>query len=194
MFGTPEQACTLIASGQLVRRHNLPYRSSNATASNTVDAQAAYESQMSIWASVLGHASMMHHGAGWLEGGLTGSFEKMIIDAEMLQMMAEFLRPLDVDEDSLAFEEIADVGPGGHFFGTGHTLERYETAFYEPFVSDWRNFETWSDDGGRTATQRVNRIMKELLADCEAPAIDAATVEELDAFVVNRKKQIEAAA
>ena len=189
-FGTPEMVKMTIAGGQLARRQKLPYRSSNATASNAVDAQAAYESQMSLWASVLGHANMVHHAAGWLEGGLTGSFEKMIIDAEMLQMIAEFLRPIEVDEGTLAFEAIAEVGPGGHFFGAQHTLERYETAFYEPLVSDWRNFEAWAEDGGLTATQRANGIWKGLLDDYEPPEIDVGVIEELKAFVDKRKEQI----
>ena len=189
-FGTPEMVKMTIAGGQLARRQKLPYRSSNATASNAVDAQAAYESEMSLWASVLGHASMVHHAAGWLEGGLTGSFEKMIIDAEMLQMMAEFLCPIEVDEETLAFEAIAEVGPGGHFFGAQHTLERYETAFYEPLVSDWRNFEAWAEDGGLTATQRANGIWKGLLDDYEPPEIDVGVIEALKAFVDKRKEQI----
>ncbi|MCZ6604356.1 MAG: trimethylamine methyltransferase family protein, partial [Alphaproteobacteria bacterium] len=189
-FGTPEMAKMTIAGGQLARRQNLPYRSSNATASNAVDAQATYESQMSLWSSVLGHASMVHHAAGWLEGGLTGSFEKMIIDAEMLQMMAEFLCPIEVNEETLAFEAIAEVGPGGHFFGSPHTLERYETAFYQPLVSDWRNFEAWEEDGALTATQRANRIWKGMLDDYEPPKISEGVIEELNAFVDIRKEQI----
>jgi trimethylamine--corrinoid protein Co-methyltransferase len=189
-FGTPEMTKMTIAGGQMARRQNLPYRSSNATASNAVDAQAAYESQMTLWASVLGHASMVHHAAGWLEGGLTGSFEKMIVDAEMLQMMAEFLRPIEVNEETLAFEAVAEVGPGGHFFGAKHTLERYETAFYQPLVSDWRNFEAWEEGGGLTATQRANGILKSLLDDYEPPEIDESTIEELNAFVDNRKRQV----
>ncbi len=176
-FGTPEYAKAALAGGQLARRYRLPYRSSNANASNTVDAQAAYESQMSIWGAVMGHANMVYHAAGWMEGGLTASFEKMIIDAEMLQMMAEFLQPLEVSDDTLALDAIAEVGPGGHFFGAAHTLARYETAFYAPLVSDWRNFETWEETGSLTATQRANTIWKRLLADYEQPPIDPAADE-----------------
>ena len=149
-----------LASGQMARRYGLPWRSSNVTASNAVDAQAAYESEMAVWGAVMGGVNLLYQGAGWLEGGLTASFEKLIIDAEILQMMAEVLQPFPVDEASLGFDAIADVGPGGHFFGTAHTLERYETAFYRPLVSDWRNFETWHADGARTATERANGIWK----------------------------------
>ena len=188
-FGTPEYAKACLAGGQLARRHGLPYRSSNTNASNAVDAQAAYESQMSIWGAVMGHANLVHHAAGWLEGGLTASFEKAVLDAEMLQTMAEFLRPMTVDEDSLAFDAIAEVPPGGHFFGAAHTLERYDTAFYDPLLSDWRNFETWEEDGARTATERANAIWKALLRAFEAPALDEAVVEALDAFVARRKEE-----
>ncbi len=188
-FGTPEYAKACLAGGQLARRYGLPYRSSNTTASNAVDAQAAYESEMSIWGAAMGHANLVHHGAGWLEGGLTASFEKAVLDAEMLQMMSEFLQPMTIDDDSLAFDAIAEVRPGGHFFGAAHTLERYENAFYDPLLSDWRNFETWEEDGARTATERANAIWKELLRAFEAPALDKAVAEELDAFVARRKKE-----
>ena len=188
-FGTPEYVKASLAGGQLARRYRLPYRSSNANASNAVDAQAAYESEMSIWGAVMGHANLVHHGAGWLEGGLTASFEKAVLDAEMLQMMAAFLQPMVVDEDSLAFDAIAEVPPGGHFFGAAHTLERYDRAFYDPLLSDWRNFETWREDGAKTATERANAIWKELLRTFEAPPLDAAIVEALDAYVVRRKRE-----
>jgi trimethylamine--corrinoid protein Co-methyltransferase len=188
-FGTPEYAKACLVGGQLARRYRLPYRSSNTNASNAVDAQAAYESEMSIWGAVMGHANLLHHGAGWLEGGLTASFEKAVLDAEMLQMMAELLQPLAIDAGTLAFDAIAEVAPGGHYFGAQHTLERYATAFYDPMLSDWRNFETWQEDGARTATERANGIWKELLANFEAPALDPAIVGELEAFVARRKHE-----
>jgi trimethylamine--corrinoid protein Co-methyltransferase len=193
-FGTPEYTKAAQASGQLARRYNLPFRSSNATASNDVDAQAAYESQMSLWGAAMGHANMVSHGAGWLEGGLVASFEKLIIDAEMLQMMAEYFRPIEMDEDALGLAAIAEVGPGGHFFGAAHTLARYKTAFYVPIVSDWRNFESWKLAGGLSATQRANGIWKQLLAAYEQPPIDPAIDEELQAFVARRKREIVKAA
>ena len=188
-FGTPEYTKATLVGGQLARRYNLPYRSSNTNAANAVDAQAAYESQMSIWGAVMGHANLVHHAAGWLEGGLTASFEKAVLDAEMLQMIAEVLQPLVIDDDSLAFDAIAEVQPGGHFFGARHTLERYETAFYSPMLSDWRNFETWQEDGAKTATERANRIWKELIRNFEPPPLDPAIGEELEAFVRRRKEE-----
>jgi trimethylamine--corrinoid protein Co-methyltransferase len=188
-FGTPEYARAALAGGQLARRYGLPYRSSNANASNVVDAQAAYESEMSLWAAVLGHANMVKHAAGWMEGGLTASFEKVVLDAELLQMMAELLQPIEVNEETLGLEAIREVGPGGHFFGTPHTLDRYETAFYSPILSDWRNYESWEEAGSETATERAHRIYKRILAEYAHPPLDPAVREELDAFVERRKRE-----
>jgi trimethylamine--corrinoid protein Co-methyltransferase len=189
-FGTPEYVQAQLATGQLARRVGLPFRTSNVTGSAVVDAQAAYESEMSIWGAVLGGASLLYQGAGWLEGGLTASFEKLILDAEMLQQMSRVLEPLKIDDDELGLDAIAEVGPGGHFFGSAHTLARYETAFYQPFLSDWRNFETWQQDGARTATERANRIWKQLLAEYEPPPLDPGRAEALDAFIERRKRAI----
>jgi trimethylamine--corrinoid protein Co-methyltransferase len=191
-FGTPEYVKATQAGAQLARRYNVPFRSSSTNASNVVDAQAAYESEMSLWAAVMGHTNIVFHAGGWLEGGLTASFEKLIIDAEMLQMMAEYLVPITVDEATLAVDAIAEVAPGGHFFGASHTLSRYENAFYEPIVSDWRNFETWEEDGARTATQRANTIWKQLLAEYEPPPLDAGIREALEDYVARRKEAIDA--
>jgi trimethylamine--corrinoid protein Co-methyltransferase len=193
-FGTPEYVQGQLATGQLARRVSLPWRTSNVTASAVVDAQAAYESEMSIWGAVLGGASLLYQGAGWLEGGLTASFEKLILDAELLQQIVRLLEPPTIDDDELGLDAIAEVGPGGHFFGTAHTLARYETAFYQPFLSDWRNFETWQQDGARTATERANRIWKQLLAEYEPPALEADRAEALDAFVERRKRALTMAA
>ncbi len=186
-FGTPEYAKAALASGQLARRYGLPMRSSNVTSSCTVDAQSTYESAMSLWAAVSGHANIIVHAAGWLEGGLTASFEKLIVDAEMLQMMAEYLRPIEVSEETIALDAIAEAGPGGHFFGVAHTLSRYETAFYQPFLSDQRNFETWAESGSPDAQSRANAIWKQLLRDYEQPPLDPA-VDEALADYVNRRK------
>ena len=189
-FGTPEYVKGAIASGQMARRYRLPWRSSNATASAVVDAQAAYESEMAVWGAVMGGVNLLYQGAGWLEGGLTASYEKLIIDAEILQMMSEVLQPVVVDEASLGLDAIAEVGPGGHFFGSAHTLERFETAFYRPIVSDWRNYETWLEDGAKTATQRANGIWKQLLAEFEAPLLDPSAAEGIADFVARRKREI----
>jgi len=187
-FGTPEYTKAAQASGQLARRVGLPLRSSNVTASNTVDAQSTYESAMSLWGALMGGANLINHSAGWLEGGLTASYEKLIIDAEMLQMFVEYFRPIEVSDDTLALDAIAAVGAGGHFFGSPHTMERYETAFYSPLVSDWRNFETWRDSGSVDATHRANGLWKHLLEDAVDPPLDSAIDEALADFVTRRKQ------
>ena len=188
-FGTPEYMKAVLVGGQLARRYGVPYRSSNVNAANTVDAQAAYESVFSLWATVMGGCNIMKHAAGWLEGGLCASFEKMVLDADLLQMVAEFLTPLEVDEASLALEAVRDVGPGGHYFGTPHTQARYQTAFYAPLISDWRNFESWEEAGSPDAMRHANRVMKQLLADYQPPPLDPAVSEELEAFVARRKEE-----
>ena len=188
-FGTPEYTKAALAGGQLARRYRFPYRSSNACAANAVDAQAAYESEMSTWGAVMGHANLIMHGAGWMEGGLVASFEKFVIDVEILQMMSEFLQPLSVDDSSLAFDAIAEVGPGGHFFGAAHTLERYETAFYAPIVSDWRNFESWHLAGSPTAEQHANRIWKQVLESFSPPPLADDRTAELADFVERRRAE-----
>jgi trimethylamine--corrinoid protein Co-methyltransferase len=192
-FGTPEYTRAAWASGQLARRYGLPFRSSNTNASNCVDAQAAWESQMSLWGAVMGHAQIVKHAAGWLEGGLCASFEKFIIDVDMLQMMRETLTPLTVDEASLALDAIREAGHGGHFFGTAHTLAHYTSAFYEPLVSDWSNFETWSENGSQTAFERANRIYRQRLADYQPPEIDETVRGSLQEYADERRRELELA-
>lgn len=187
-LGTPEYTKAALASGQISRALNLPFRSSNTTVANSVDAQAAYESQMSLWGAIMGHANLVNHAAGWLEGGLTASFEKLIVDAEMLQMMVEFMRPIEVNDDQLALDAIAEVRPGGHHFGTAHTLARYETAFYTSMISDRQNFENWQDGGRIDCTHRANAVWKQLLNEYEQPYLDPAVDEELLAYVDMRKR------
>ncbi len=189
-FGTPEYVQAAQISGQLARRYNLPFRSSNVTTAHAVDAQAAYESQMALWGAITAHAHLVNHAAGWLGGGLTASFEKLILDAEMLQMMAAWLVPPSVDEASLGLEAITAVGHGGHFFGAAHTLERYETAFYTPLLSDWDNYDNWRDRGSPDAATRANRIWKQLLAEYEQPPLDPGVDEALRDYVTRRKQEI----
>jgi len=190
-FGTPENAKANMASGQLARRYGLPYRTSNANSSNAVDAQAAYETQMALWGATLGGANVVYHAAGWLEGGLTASLEKLVLDVEMLQQMAAMMEPLVVDEATLGFDAIANVPTGGHFFGETHTMARYETAFYHPILSDWNNFETWEAAGSLTATQRATQVWKRALAEYTPPAMPPDRREALDAYVARRREAIE---
>ena len=189
-FGTPENTKANVASGQMARRYRLPYRTSNASASNAADAQGAYETEMSLWGAILGRGNLIYHAAGWQEGGLTASYEKLVLDVEMLQLMIEFLKPIDVNEAELGFDAIAGVKPGGHFFGEAHTMERYEHAFYQPLVSDWQNHENWQLAGGRDATQRATAIWQRALQEYEQPPLDPAIREALDAYVARRRAEI----
>jgi len=188
-FGTPEYMKTAIVGGQLARRLSLPYRSSNTNAANSLDAQAAYESVFSLWGAIMGGVNFLMHGAGWMEGGLQASFEKMALDADLLAMVAEFLRPLRVDAAELALEAMREVGPGGHFFGAEHTQSRYRTAFFSPTISDWRNYETWREAGSPTALDAAEHIVAERLRDFVAPPLEAERLEALAAFVARRKAE-----
>ncbi len=188
-FGTPEYVKAAQASGQLARHIGVPFRSSNVTSANEVDAQAAYESQMSLWGACMGGAHLVNHAAGWMHGGLTASFEKLIVDAEMLGMMAEYFRPLEVTDASLSVEVIREVGPAGHFFGSTQTMAQYETAFYAPLVSNWDNHGMWLEKGGLDARARANVIWKQMLADYEQPAMDIAILDALTDYVERRKRE-----
>lgn len=189
-FGTPENTKANMIAGQLARRYALPYRTSNTNASNAVDLQATYETSMATWGAVMGGGNMIYHAAGWLEGGLTASYEKLILDVEILQNMMEFLRPIDFSEDDLGFEAIKSVQTGGHFFGAQHTMDRYETAFYRPMLSDWTNYETWEAAGAHEAIDRATALWQKALRDYEEPVMDPAIREELDAYVARRKEDI----
>ena len=190
MFGTPEYIRTTIIGGQLARRYRLPYRASNVNASNAVDAQATYESAMSIWACIMSHASLIHHGTGWLEGGLVASLEKVIIDAEMLETMRAWLAPTDVSDEALAFEAIKSVPPGGHFFGAEHTMARFETAFYRPIVSDVRNYQSWVEAGSLDATRRANQIWKRMIEHYQPAPLAADRLEAITAYIARRREEI----
>jgi len=188
-FGTPEYMKACIVGGQLARRYRLPYRTSNTCAANAVDAQAAYESVFSLWGVTMGGGNMVMHAAGWMEGGLVASYEKFVLDCDLLQMVMEFLKPLDTSEDALGLDAMREVGPGGHFFGAAHTLARYTDAFYAPMISDWRNYQQWAAAGAPEAHIRANALWKQALAEYEPPPLDAAVREELDAFVARRKQE-----
>lgn len=189
-FGTPENTKANIASGQLARKYNLPYRTTPGSASNAADAQGAYETMMALWGAILGHGNLVYHAAGWQEGGLTASFEKFVIDVEMIQHMMEFLQPIAVDEGELALDALGRVPTGGHFFGDAHTLERYSTAFYQPILSNWQNYESWEAAGALDATHRATAVWKKALEEYVEPAMDAGVREALDDYVAKRREEI----
>ncbi|MGA1445467.1 MAG: trimethylamine methyltransferase family protein [Candidatus Puniceispirillaceae bacterium] len=188
-FGTPEYMRAMQISGQMARQYNLPFRASNANAANAPDAQAIWESAFSLQGSCSGGANLIYHAAGWMEGGLSASFEKFIIDCEMLQQIIYAQKPIIVDDATLAVSAIDEVGPHGHFFGCEHTQERYREAFYTPLLSDWRNYETWQEAGSLWAHQRANTQFKQVLNEYTPPPMDPAIHDELRDFVDRRKAE-----
>jgi trimethylamine--corrinoid protein Co-methyltransferase len=190
-FGTPEGAWAFFAGAQLARRYKLPYRGSGGlTTSKVVDAQAAMETQMSLWPAVMAHTNYIMHAAGWLEGGLVCSYEKFILDVEGLAMMQHLFEPVEISEATLALDMMQQVGPGGHHFGTPHTLERYANAFYRSTLMDRQNIGVWEEQGRLDAAQRAHKVWKELLANYEKPPIDAGVEEGLREYIERRKSEI----
>jgi len=188
-FGTPEYMKTAVIGGQLARRYKVPYRTSGVSASNTVDAQAAYETVFSLWGTTMGGGNVIKHAAGWMEGGLVASYEKLILDVDLLQMVSQFLEPMVVTDAELGLESIVEAGVGGHFFGTAHTQERYRNAFYAPIISDWRNYENWQENGSPQSWEKANKVWKQVLEIYEEPPIEADMLEELDAFIARRVEE-----
>ena len=190
-FGTPEYIRATQISGQMARHYGLPLRASNACAANAPDGQAMWESMNSIWAAINSGVNLVYHSAGWLEGGLIASYEKFVMDCEILQQVQRYFDPAitDVSPESLAVGAIQEVGPNGHFFETPHTQERYTTAFYSPFLSDWRNFEAWSEAGAVWTSERALQTWKAILAEFEAPPMDDNIKGELERFVARRKEE-----
>jgi trimethylamine--corrinoid protein Co-methyltransferase len=190
-FGTPEGAWAMAIGAQLARRYNLPFRGSGSlNTAKTPDAQAAYETMWTTWPAILARTNIVMHAVGWLEGGLTVSYEKIIIDMENLAMFQHFLAGLEISPATLALDMIATVPPGGHHFGTPHTQERYATEFYPVFLADRQNYETWQNNGGLDTAQRANKLWKQLLEEYEAPPIDPALQQALQEYVIKREREL----
>jgi trimethylamine--corrinoid protein Co-methyltransferase len=190
-FGTPESAMGLLCTGQIARHFGLPFRSGGAmTSSQVPDAQAGYEALMTMLPTFLAGANWVMHSAGWLEGGLVAGYEKFIVDIEILQMMQAQFTPLEIDEDSLAFDAHVEVGHGGHFLGAAHTMDRFRTCFYRPLLSSSENYERWMRNGGVDAEHRAEKIYQQRLAEFEAPPIDDAIRAELEEYVIRRRAEL----
>lgn len=188
-FGTPEYMRATQMTGQMARFYGLPLRSSGVCAANVPDAQAMWETEHSLWAAVQSGSNMVYHAAGWLEGGLIASPEKFIMDCEVLQQIQRYMEPeiCDVSDDALALDAIKEVGASGHYFGIQHTQDRYEKAFYQPFLSDWKNFEAWEAAGAVWTPERAHHLFKLIVNEFEPPAMDIAIRDELADFVARRK-------
>lgn len=190
-FGTPEGALALLCGGQLARYYGLPFRGSGGlNNAKAVDAQAGYETQMSLWPAVMGHANVILHAAGWLDAGLVCSLEKFMVDVEGLAIMQRMLAGITIEPETLALDSIAEVGSGGHHLGTDHTLARYRSAFYLPLVSDRQNYDKWREDGAQDAAQRAHQLARKLLDAYEPPPLDEAIAEALADFVTRRKLEL----
>ena len=190
-FGTPESAIGLLCTGQLARHYGLPFRTGGGlNSSQTCDAQAAYESLMTLLPTFLAGTNWVMHAAGWLEGGLVSCYEKFIVDIELLRMLRVEFTPLEIDEASLAFGAHEEVGHGGHFLGAAHTMERFRTCFYRPLLSSTANYERWLKQGGKDATVRAGEICKKTLEEYEPPPLDDAIREELADYVTRRRAEL----
>ncbi len=190
-FGTPESAVGLFCTGQIARHYNLPFRSGGSlTSSQVVDAQAGYESMMTLWPTFLAGTNFVMHSAGWLESALVSCYEKFVTDIETLRMMYEVFKPLEINEETLAYSAHQEVGQGGHFLGAVHTLERFRECFYRPIVSSTENYERWSRNGGNDTAARANEVWKKKLEEYEEPAMEPDLMAELKAYVDRRRTEL----
>ncbi len=191
-FGMPEPVISNYAIGQLARRAGLPLRCGGSlTASKIEDAQAAYESADSMHSTMLAGANFVLHSAGWLEGGLCTGFEKLIMDADRLGSYQKVLsQGLDTSDDAFARDAYGEVDAGGHFLGCAHTMRNYQTAFYEPKLSDSENVESWEEGGSKDMRRRAYERWNQMLKEYQPPAMDQAKKDELAAYVAKRKEEI----
>ena len=191
-FGGPESSFGLLASGQLARHYGLPWRSGGGalTTSPLPDAQAAFEGTNTMVSAFLAGANVVMHTAGWLEGGLVASFEKAVVDLDIVRTLCAEFTPVEIDEASLAFEAHDEVRHGGHFLGAAHTMTRFRDCFYRPLLSTTENFQRWTRNGSQDAAARASGIVAELLAAYEPPAIDPALAAEIDEFVARRRSEL----
>ena len=191
-FGTPEPAIVLNGCASLARRLGVPFRSGGSLCGSKIsDAQAAYESANTLLPSVTAGVNFVLHAAGWLEGGLSSGYEKLIMDADQLGMMQVFANGPDISENGQALSAIREVGPGQHFLGCNHTQENFKSAFYRSNIADNNSFEQWEMDGAMDATVRANKVWKQMLNDYQEPELDPAVDEALLAYIKQRKDSFE---
>ena len=188
-YGLAEMMRCTIIGAQMARRYGMPLRSSNFSAANIPDFASGYESSNAVSSAVYAGTNLLMHAAGWVEGGLCTSYEKFVLDCEIVQSIAHVLEPVEISAHTLALDELAEVGPGGHFFGTPRTIDTVETAFYRPLVSSTQNYGAWMEAGGRDAATRATGIWQEALATYQQPPLDPAIAEQLAAFVAKRKEE-----
>jgi trimethylamine--corrinoid protein Co-methyltransferase len=191
-FGGPESAIGLFCTGQIARRLGLPWRSGGGslTSSQVPDAQAAYEGLNTMLPAFLAGANFVMHTAGWLESGLVSSYEKFVVDLEIVRTLRAEFTPLEVDEASLAYGAHQEVGHGGHFLGAEHTLERFRDCFYRPLLSSTENFERWKRNGGSDSAERATAVWHAALERYEQPPMESGLRAELEEFVTRRRTEL----
>jgi trimethylamine--corrinoid protein Co-methyltransferase len=179
--------CVLVC-GQLARRLGVPFRCGGAsTTSKIPDAQAGYESALYLNYTVQSGVNFLIHAAGSLELGLCLSYEKFLLDCEMLGAVGRMVEGVDYSDDAFALDDYVETGPGGNFLSAPHTLARYKTAFFESDLFDCLSFEQWRDAGSADSALRANAAVKSKLSDFELPPIDPSVDEALLDFVARRK-------
>jgi trimethylamine---corrinoid protein Co-methyltransferase len=188
-FGTPEPAHVTFGAAQLARRMGVPFRSGGGLCGSKIaDAQAAYESANTLWSTLLSGVNFCLHSAGWLEGGLSSGYEKLIMDHDQLTMFQKFAEGVDFSENGQAMDAIREVGPGSHYLGSTHTQNNFQTAFWRSGLADNNSFEQWHDDGEKDIVVRANAKWKSLLKDYVPPALDEGIDEGLKDFMAKRKE------
>jgi trimethylamine--corrinoid protein Co-methyltransferase len=193
VFGSPESQMALLASAQMAKHYHLPFRSGGMFASSKLtDAQAAYESVMTMLPTVLGRVNFVLHAAGWLENGMAAGYEKFVLDCEMLGMYHTLENGIDFTEDALAMDSLREVEPGGHHLGTQHTMRNFTNAFYRSEIFDYKDIDQWVEEGSRPAVEFAAEKVKELLANYQAPEVDPDLDQQLQDFIKTRKKELEA--
>ncbi|WP_343116512.1 trimethylamine methyltransferase family protein [Ostreiculturibacter nitratireducens] len=187
-FGTPEPALGSLVMGQLARRLNMPLRcAGNFSTSKRPDGQAMQQSMMSMMSAIQGGANYILHSAGFLDGLLSMSYEKFVMDTDMCGALHAYLNGVEVTEDTLGIDALAEQGPGKHLFSTAHTLRHYETAYWDSALNDDSPYETWSEQGEADSATRANKRWKDILAKYEPPHLDADKDDALKDFIARKK-------
>ncbi|OED43547.1 trimethylamine methyltransferase [Chromatiales bacterium (ex Bugula neritina AB1)] len=188
-FGTPEANLASMALSQLGRRLGVPVRSGGGqiTASNTTDGQAMTDSANAMWATMLSGSHQVWHAAGWLEGGLTMSYEKFVLDLDNCGAMMKLMHGLCVDDESLSPESYFEAGPGDNFLSTSHTMNHFSTANYESLLPDASAYETWVENGSLRSEQRAASVYKTMLSHYIEPDMDENINQNLIDFIEEKK-------
>jgi trimethylamine--corrinoid protein Co-methyltransferase len=194
MAGTPEISLMNFMIGQMARFYGVPWRTSNTLGgAKTFDAQAGYESAMTMNAVLMAGANYMWHSAGWNEAGMHCSTAKFIVDAEMCEMGYRMAQGVNWDDFDAALSAVPDIGPGGHYLGHPHTLEHFQEAFFMPEMFDNNSIEQWQAEGGVEINERALNKARAMLNEYEEPKLDDGVNEALLDYIARRELEIPAA-